>query len=109
MIFQGKIIKVSTLIVLCIGTMAFSQIKSTTHTIEIKNMKFFPAILTVNKGDKVVWVNKDFVQHCITDELKKAWTSKILDPNKSWSKIITKNESYFCNLHKVMKGKIIVK
>ncbi|MGM5470617.1 cupredoxin domain-containing protein [Flavobacteriaceae bacterium LMO-SS05] len=80
-----------------------------TYTVEIKRMKFNPATLTVNKGDKVIWVNKDFYEHDVTDEVANKWTSKPLKQNQSWSKVITKNESYFCNLHKTMKGKIIVK
>ena len=31
------------------------------HTIEIKQMKFQPSELTVQKGDTVVWINQDIV------------------------------------------------
>lgn len=79
------------------------------YTIVISKMKFVPAELVVEKGARVVWVNKEFYPHDVTDEIKKAWSSKPLNQNQSWSKIVTKNENYFCNLHKTMKGKIIVK
>lgn len=79
------------------------------YTIEISKMKFIPAELVVEKGSKVVWVNKDFYPHDITDEVKKSWSSKPINQNQSWSKIVTKDENYFCNLHKMMKGKITVK
>lgn len=79
------------------------------YTVEISKMKFIPADLVVEKGSKVVWVNKDFYQHDITDEIKKTWSSKPINQNQSWSKIVTKNENYFCNLHKTMKGRITVK
>lgn len=79
------------------------------YTVIISKMKFTPSELVVEKGSKVVWINKEFYPHDVTDELKKAWSSKPLNQDQSWSKIITKNESYFCNLHKTMKGKIIVK
>ncbi|MCK6607656.1 MAG: cupredoxin domain-containing protein [Flavobacterium sp.] len=79
------------------------------YTIEISKMKFIPADLVVEKGSKIVWINKDFYPHDITDEIKKTWSSKPINQNQSWSKIVTKNENYFCNLHKTMKGKITVK
>lgn len=79
------------------------------YTVIISKMKFTPSELVVEKGSKVVWINKEFYPHDVTDELKKTWSSKLLNQDQSWSKIITKNESYFCNLHKTMKGKIIVK
>lgn len=79
------------------------------YTIVISKMKFTPPSLVVEKGSKVIWINKEFYPHDVTDEVKKAWSSKPLNQNQSWSKIITKNENYFCNLHKTMKGNIIVK
>lgn len=71
-------------------------------------MKFIPATLTVKKGDTVVWENKDFVPHDVTDEKNNTWSSGPFGQNESWSKIITKDENYFCNLHKVMKGTITI-
>lgn len=79
-----------------------------THTVEIIKMKFVPEHLTVKKGDKVIWINKDFVQHDVTDEKNGKWTSKPFGKDESWSKIITEDEAYFCSLHKVMKGTIKV-
>lgn len=80
----------------------------TKHTVTISGMKYNPANLVVNKGDTVVWINKDFVVHDVTDEKKQAWTSDKLDQNESWSKIIVKDEQYFCSIHVVMKGTIKV-
>jgi plastocyanin len=79
-----------------------------THTIEIKQMKFEPAVLRVKKGDKVVWINNDFVEHDITEENDKAWTSSKLPSGASWSMIVVKSESYYCNLHVVMKGRVVI-
>ena len=79
-----------------------------THTVEIIKMKFVPEHLTVKKGDKVIWINRDFIQHDVTDEKNGKWTSKPFGKDESWSKIITADEAYFCSLHKVMKGTIKV-
>ncbi|MFD1162089.1 MULTISPECIES: plastocyanin/azurin family copper-binding protein [Hwangdonia] len=78
----------------------------TTHTVTIFRMKFNPANLTVKKGDTVVWINKDFVPHDVTEELSHKWTSKPFNKGEKWSKVINEDIEYFCNLHKVMKGTI---
>jgi plastocyanin len=78
-----------------------------THTIEISKMKFNPEELTIPAGDTVIWINNDLTNHCVT-EVNKAWTSSSMEPTKSFKKVITKNTDYFCAIHMVMKGKILV-
>ncbi len=82
--------------------------KPTKHTVKILHMKFIPANLAVKTGDTVVWENKDFFPHDVTDEKNKAWSSGPFGQNESWSKVITQDEQYFCSLHKVMKGTITI-
>lgn len=79
------------------------------YTVEINQMKFTPDNLEVNKGDTVVWINKDYVQHDVTDKKNKDWTSGPMDKDIKWSKVITKDEDYYCSIHVVMEGKIRVK
>ena len=79
-----------------------------THIVEIKQMKFEPAEIKVHKGDRVLWINKDITNHDVTELSKKAWASSPLSTGQSWSMTVTQSEDYFCNLHQVMKGKIIV-
>ena len=78
------------------------------HTVEIKQMKFQPAELIVQKGDTVVWINNDIVAHDVTEELSKAWTSSLMPIGKSWSLVATQSADYYCSIHLVMKGKLIV-
>lgn len=78
------------------------------HTIHIKSMKFDPAVLTITKGDTVTWINDDMVDHDITEEAKKEWSSGALPTGKSWSKVMNSSADYFCSIHVVMKGKIQV-
>ena len=82
--------------------------KPKSHIVEIKDMKFQPAELIVNKGDTVIWINKDIVPHDVTEE-NKAWASPVLSNGDTWEKVITKSDSYYCSLHLVMKGKLIIK
>ena len=79
-----------------------------THIVEIKQMKFEPAEIKVHKGDRVLWINKDITNHDVTELSKKAWASSPLSTGQSWGMTVTRSEDYFCNLHQVMKGKIIV-
>jgi len=85
--------------------------KETVHklyNVEIKEMQFQPAELTLQKGDTVVWTNHDIVTHDVTEEKSKVWTSGPLAPGKSWSLVVTKSADYYCSIHVVMKGKLIV-
>lgn len=78
------------------------------HIVEIKQMQFQPATLTVNKGDTVEWINRDMVAHDVTEEPHKAWTSSSLPEGASWRMVVKNNTDYYCSIHQVMKGKLIV-
>lgn len=78
------------------------------HVVEITQMKFVPDVLNVHKGDTIMWINKDMVDHDVTDEAQNSWTSSRLPSGASWKMVATKSEAYYCSLHIVMKGKIIV-
>lgn len=79
-----------------------------THVVEIRQMKFEPQEIKVHAGDRVVWINKDIMNHDVTEQSKKAWASSPLTTGQSWSRVVTQTADYYCNLHQVMKGKIVV-
>jgi plastocyanin len=84
-----------------------------THTprsyiVEIKQMKFQPAELIIQKGDTVVWINNDMVAHDVTEQSNKAWTSSLMPVGQSWSLVVDQTADYYCSIHVVMKGKLIV-
>ena len=76
------------------------------YIVEIKDMKFNPDELTVNKGDTVLWVNSDIVAHDVTEEETKAWSSSVIEPGNAWKMEIEKSVDYYCSIHVIMKGKI---
>ena len=78
------------------------------HIVEIKAMKFQPAELVVKMGDTVVWVNQDMVAHDVTEEPGKTWASPVMSSGASWSLVVTKSADYYCSIHVVMKGKLLV-
>ena len=72
-------------------------------------MKFEPAMLVVNNGDRVTWINKDIVDHDVTEKKSKAWKSSTLKAGQKFTRIIKASADYFCSIHVVMKGKLKVK
>ena len=45
---------------------AGSDTAQAAHTVVIENMQFNPATLTVRRGERIVWVNKDLFPHTVT-------------------------------------------
>ncbi len=78
--------------------------------VEIHNMKFNPATLTVAAGTKVTWVNEDNSPHTVTDK-GKVFRSAGLDTKDSFSYTFASpgEFTYFCTIHPMMVGKIFVK
>lgn len=79
------------------------------HTIEIKQMKFNPQELTVEKGDTVVWVNNGITAHDVTEQPDGKWTSASMPVGTSWQMVVDETSDYYCSIHVVMKGKLMVK
>jgi plastocyanin len=79
----------------------------------IEGMKFVPERLEVAAGDRITWVNRDFLPHTVTakqaglesgelgQNAKWTWTARV--PGGKAAEI-----AYICRLHPVMKGTIIV-
>jgi plastocyanin len=84
--------------------------KSVTHKVIIENMVFSPAEVTVNKGDTIIWTNKDFFPHTVTAE-NSSFDSKSIESGKSWKYTVKRSGifKYKCNLHPTMFGRLVVK
>lgn len=83
--------------------------EASTHVIEIKNFKFVPNVIIVQKGDRIRWKNLDVVPHTATAG-DKIWDSESMANQAEWS--LTVNETgvieYICAYHPAMKGRLIV-
>lgn len=77
-------------------------------TVVIKLMQFSPAQLHVKIGDTVVWINKDIVDHNVTEEKNKSFYSDTLAVGKSWKMVVKDSADYFCSLHPSMKGSLVL-
>jgi plastocyanin len=80
-----------------------------THTVTIEEMRFKPERLTVERGDTIVWVNKDLVPHTATSEAGR-FDSETIQTAKSWKFTArTKGEfAYICSFHPTMKAMLKV-
>ena len=83
--------------------------KAATHTIVIEGAAFVPSTLTVKRGDRVVWVNKDPFPHTATAQ-DRSFDSRVIAANKSWTFTAKKAGEfpYACKLHPTMKATLIV-
>lgn len=102
-------------VLLLITALSFSSCSSSerqytpvVHQIQIRNMSFEPSQIRIHKGDTVIWTNRDMVTHDVTEEKNKSWSSSPIPIGKSWKAAFSESADYFCSIHVVMKGKIIV-
>lgn len=79
--------------------------------IGIDNFSFSPRTLTVSPGTKVTWINADDVPHLIVNVQNRFRQSPVLDTDQRFSVTLAKagTYDYFCSLHPMMRGTIIVR
>ncbi|MDT8068121.1 MAG: copper-containing nitrite reductase [Terriglobia bacterium] len=101
--------------------------KASSATVRMGEMRFEPANLTVEAGEKVTWKNSSNVTHNVVDDASKAvylrdvnlpsgtkpFDSGYLVPDQTYSRVFTTPGiyRYVCTLHEAsgMKGTIIVR
>lgn len=79
--------------------------KVESHIITMKGMKFIPDDIKANKGDRIIWINKDIVPHNIASD-DKTYKSEILQSNDTLILDVTSNFKYICGLHPTMSGQV---
>jgi plastocyanin len=79
-----------------------------THVVTIEDMKFSPAVLTVRRGDTVVWKNKDITPHTATAAGR--FDSRYIAGGQSWSWKADHagRIDYVCIYHLGMKAAVVV-
>lgn len=84
------------------------QAAGETHTVRIENMQFVPAVVTVHRGDRIVWHNQDLVPHTAT--AAGSFDSGVIAPGHSVTRVAGKagRHAYVCTLHPGMKGEVVV-
>lgn len=97
----------------CIGRAvpsAQAPADASSKQIKIDNFSFTPQQLTITQGTTVVWANNDDVPHTVVGTHQE-FRSKALDTSDQFSFTFAKpgTYEYFCSVHPMMTGKIIVK
>jgi plastocyanin len=79
-------------------------------TIVINGYEYSPSVLTIAPGTTVTWVNEDETPHTVTEN-GKIFRSAALDTGDRFSYTFAQagEFTYYCTLHPMMVGKIVVK
>ncbi|CAN7241744.1 cupredoxin family copper-binding protein [Trinickia sp. LjRoot230] len=90
---------------------AFGEQAGQTHQIEIRNFAFAPNDITVPAGTRIVWTNHDDEPHTLVSASGAFKPSQALDTNDSFATVLDKPGTYryFCGIHPMMVGKIVVR
>ena len=83
---------------------------STTNEVSIDNFAFNPKTVTIKAGSKLTWRNRDDVPHKIQSADNRFAGSPLLDTKGQYSVGFPESGEfpYFCSLHPVMQGKVLV-
>jgi plastocyanin len=84
--------------------------KAAASQVEIRNFAFAPNAITVPVGTRVVWTNRDEEPHVVTSAGKQFATSPALDTSDTYAVTFSRpgTYAYYCSIHPMMVGTIIV-
>jgi plastocyanin len=93
------------------GRSARPPLKLRPNEVGIDNFAFTPPVLTVNRGTTVTWINGDDVPHLVVSTDHRFAGSKVLDTNQKYSVTFDTPGvyQYFCGIHPMMTGRIVVR
>ena len=85
--------------------------KQPTRTVLIQGFKFKPANISIKRGTKVIWINKDSTPHTATANNHRTFDSGLLRKGQRYTRTFWKTGKYgyHCKPHPFMKGSITVK
>ena len=77
------------------------------RSVAIEQMRFTPQVLTVRRGETIVWTNRDLFPHTVTSD---GFDSASIAPGASWTWTANKTGrfGYVCTLHPSMKATLVV-
>jgi plastocyanin len=115
LITVAALVVVSTLLVVSASgahkhTTAKAQ-KHPTRTVLIQDFSFKPAHITIKRGTKVRWINKDPHPHTASAINPRRFDSGRLAPGKRYTHTFKSlgKKRYHCEIHPFMKGSVVVK
>jgi plastocyanin len=77
-------------------------------TVKIRSFKFKPHTIRIDRGDRVVWVNRDTVKHTATR--RGSFTTGRIKPGRAVAIRFGSKGTYryVCSIHPEMVGKVVV-
>jgi plastocyanin len=83
--------------------------RAATASVNIQNIAFNPASITVNAGDTVNWTNNDSVAHTVTSDTSGVFNmSSAPGSTVSFTFNTPGTFAYHCNIHPNMHGTVVV-
>ncbi|HEY6580546.1 MAG TPA: cupredoxin family copper-binding protein [Rubrobacter sp.] len=82
-----------------------------TRTVVIQNFRFKPGQITIKRGTRVRWINRDSAPHTVTANKAGSFNSGHLSSGQRYShtfKTVGK-KAYHCEIHPFMRGSVVVK
>src|ERR671913_1130096 len=81
--------------------------KRPTRTVWIQGFRFKPAHITIKRGTKVRWINKDSAPHTATSINPRRFDSGRLGKGQRYTQTFksTGKKWYFCKIHPHMRGR----
>lgn len=96
---------------LAMTSVSRASLEETANTTEVKidNFAFTPRSMTVKPGTTITWTNRDDIPHNVVSTDKK-FSSPVLDTDQAFSFKFQEPGSYpyFCKIHPMMTGTIVV-
>jgi plastocyanin len=85
--------------------------KKPDRTVLIENFRFKPAHITIKRGMKVRWINKDSIAHTATANNGRSFNSGLLSKGERYSHTFKRvgKKGYHCKPHPHMRGIVVVK
>ena len=92
------------------GLGAVAPASSASPQIEIRADAYIPSTLTVPAGTAVTWINHDDDVHTVTSTAE-VFHSPGIDTDETFTYTFTQpgTYEYFCKVHSLMKGQIVVR
>ena len=85
--------------------------KHPTRTVLIQGFRFKPAHITIKRGTRVRWINKDSAPHTATAIFPRSFDSGRLGKGQRYTHTFKSagKKRYLCKIHPHMRGSVFVK
>jgi len=102
---------------LTIGPTVAQPAQASSVTVDLKDLAFGPATITISQGDTVTWTNdEEIMPHDVTSgalgqtDLGQQFGSEVLTPGQSFTATFSQPGEfvYLCRLHPTMTGVVVV-